>query len=46
VPSQRILRLLHSTHALLVDILREPGGRDGFPELSVSAPGERRPLDD
>jgi hypothetical protein len=41
------LRLLHSTQALLVDILRDPGGREGFPApLSLSAPGERIPTDD
>jgi hypothetical protein len=46
MPSHRIFRLLHSTQALLVEIRREPGGRDGFPELSVSAPGERSPVED
>jgi hypothetical protein len=46
VPSHRIFLLLHSTHALLVDIRREPGGLDGFPEVSDSAPGDRSPTED
>lgn len=30
-PSQRIFRLLHSTQAFVVEILREPDGRTAFP---------------
>lgn len=45
-PSQRILRLLHSTHALLVDMRRDPGGRDGLPEASMSASGDRIAAED
>jgi len=47
VPSQRIFLRLHSTHALLVDIRREPVAREGLlEEPSLSAPGDRRPTDD
>jgi hypothetical protein len=46
VPSQRIFRRLHSTHALLVEMRREPAVRVGLPATLSSALGDRMPAAD